>query len=82
MVCGIIISMRSRRRGLAQFFGSDEIKPVRNVDAENLCLTPSVAIRLSKSVNDYNHHIVIKVRSEIVQWNLTIYKKCFKIAHS
>jgi len=35
--------MRSRRRGLAQFFGSDKIKPGRNVDAENLCLTPSAA---------------------------------------
>jgi len=33
--------MRSLRRGLAQFFGSDEMESGGNVDAENLCLTPS-----------------------------------------
>jgi len=33
--------MRSRRRGLAQFFGNDKLQSSKNVDAENLCLTPS-----------------------------------------
>jgi len=46
--------MRSRRRGLAQFFGGDEIKPGRNVDAENLCL-----LRPSKSVNGYRKKVTV-----------------------
>ncbi len=40
-------------RGLAQFFGRSRSKAGKEVDAENLCLTPSNCERPSKSVNGY-----------------------------
>jgi len=40
-------------RGLAQFFGGGRSKAGEEVDAENLCLTPSNCDRPSNSVNGY-----------------------------
>jgi len=40
-------------RGLAQFFGGGWSKAGEEIDAENLCLTPSNRERPSNSVNGY-----------------------------
>ncbi len=45
----------SRQRGLAQFFGGGRSKFGEEVDAENLCLTPSNCECPSKSVNRYEN---------------------------